>query len=324
MVSSELLAAAATEPSTQKLAAFVATIPPVDDDAVAREVAAAIATAHNTEQLRSFIDIAIGLIDLTTLEGSDTPAKVAALAQRALTPDPSDPSTPHTAAVCVYGDRAADVRAVLGTGSPVQLACVAGAFPSGRADIDVKLADVRYALSQGATEIDMVIDRGAFLDGDYAKVFDDVARIVAVAHAEPHRATVKVILENGELGGSTAVRQASWLALIAGADFIKTSTGKIAGVATLADVAVMLHVAEEFERLTGRPVGVKAAGGIRTARDAVNYLSLVTAIVGHGWLTPARFRFGASGVLADVVRARQALQAGRDPFGGEGVAAGQY
>lgn len=303
MVSVDVMVAAAARPTEQNLSALVASVPVVDDQVIAAEVDAAKSRVYSDEEQRSLADVAISLTDLTTLEGSDSPTKVADLARRAIHPDPADPDAPHTAAICVYGDLAWAAREVLGSNSPVELACVAGAFPAGRADIAVKLADVRYALSQGATEIDMVIDRGAFLDRNYVKVFDDIQRIVAECHG--HGAVrVKVILENGELGGLAGVAAASWLALAAGADIIKTSTGKIATAATLPDVAVMLHAATQYEQLTGRAVGVKAAGGIRHAAEALDYLALVQALAGADWLTPARFRFGASSLLADLVQAR--------------------
>lgn len=321
MVSLELVSAAASNPSGDSLRLLAESVDPVDEKAIGAEVAAARAAGHSSGELALLLDTIIGLIDLTTLEGTDTPARVAALARRALHPDQDDPSAPHTAAVCVYGDLARSARDVLGQDSPVRLACVAGAFPSGRAHIDVKLADVRYALSQGATEIDMVIDRGAFLSGDYTKVFDDVYRIVQEGHRAPTPATVKVILENGELGGTTEVAKASWIAMAAGADMIKTSTGKVPSAATPEDVAVMVHAAKRYEELTGRAVGVKAAGGIRTAASALQYVDLVATIAGARWLTPARFRFGASGVLSDIVLARHALAAGNDPFAGHGTAA---
>lgn len=323
MVSSELIVAAVSQPDAQHLSALVASIPPVQEDAIFAEVDAAEATSHELPRLAELFDAAILLTDLTTLEGKDTPEAVRQLSRRALAPDVEQADGLHTAAVCVYGDLAFAAREVLGDDSPVELACVAGAFPAGRAHIDVKLADVRYALSNGATEIDMVIDRGAFNDGDFAKVYDDVFRIVREAHQASAR--VKVILENGELaGGLTGVSQASWLALAAGADMIKTSTGKIPSAATLPDVAVMLHAAHDFEQLTGTPVGVKAAGGIRTALDAIRYLSLVENIVGTGWLVPSRFRFGASSVLTDLVRARGAIRLGTDPFAAPSGATGSY
>ncbi len=324
MVSAEIVAAAAAHPSPENLAQLIGSVPAVDEAAVAEQVSTAVAAEHSASRIAALLDIAIGLIDLTTLEGSDTATSVAALARRAINPDPNDSGAPHTAAVCVYGDLAHAARQVLGPSSGVQLACVAGAFPAGRANIDVKLADVRYALSQGATEIDMVIDRGAFREQDFVKVFDDVARIVAECRAASRPITVKAILENGELGGATQVRQASWLAMLAGADMIKTSTGKIPSAATLPDVAIMLDAALEYEQITGRAVGVKAAGGIRTARDTVDYLTLVANIAGPAWLAPQRFRFGASSVLTDVVRARQALAEGRDPFAGTAPQHGKY
>lgn len=250
------------------------------------------------------IDTAIGMVDLTTLEGMDTPGKVRALCAKARRPDPTDPTTPSVAAVCVYGDLVGVAREALG--DSLHVAAVATAFPSGRASLAVKLADTADAVAAGADEIDMVIDRGAFLSGDYGLVFDE---IVAVKQA-CGSAHLKVILETGELRTLDNVRRASWLSMLAGADFIKTSTGKISPAATPPVTLVMLEAVRDFHEATGRLIGVKAAGGIRTSKDAIKYLVLVNETVGEAWLTPDLFRFGASTLLNDLLLQRQKLTTG--------------
>jgi deoxyribose-phosphate aldolase len=259
------------------------------------------------------IDTAIGMIDLTTLEGADTVGKVRSLCAKAMAPDPGDQGTPHVAAVCVYSDMVAVAVDAL-KGSNIHVAAVTAAFPSGRASMAVKLADARDALEAGADEIDMVIDRGAFLSGRYLQVFNEIAALKqecarGAAHGVP--AHLKVILETGELVTYDNVRRASWLAMLAGADFIKTSTGKVAPAATLPVVMIMLEAVRDWRALTGVQVGVKAAGGIRTTKDAMKYLVLVNEIAGQDWVDPAWFRFGASGLLNDLLLQRQKLASGR-------------
>ena len=245
------------------------------------------------------LDASIRMIDLTTLEGADTPGKVRAMCAKALRPDPGDPAVPPVAAVCVYPDLVATARTAL-AGSKVAIASVATAFPSGRASLAVKLADVRDAVQSGADEVDMVIDRGAFLAGHYGQVYEEV-RAVREACGPAH---LKVILETGELATLDNVARASWLAMLAGADFIKTSTGKISPAATPAVALVMLGAVRDYAGATGRRVGVKVAGGIRTAKDAVRYLVLVRETAGPEWLTPALFRIGASSLLNDLLMQR--------------------
>ncbi|MQA93233.1 MAG: deoxyribose-phosphate aldolase [Streptosporangiales bacterium] len=252
------------------------------------------------------IDMAISMVDLTTLEGADTPGKVAAMCAKAIHPDPSIPEVPRVAAVCVYSDLVG-VAAETVRGSGVKVASVATAFPSGRAPLDAKLDDTRAAVAAGADEIDMVIDRGAFLAGDFGKVYDE---IVAVKEAAGD-AHLKVILETGELSTYDNVRRASWLAMVAGADFIKTSTGKIQPAATLPVTMVMLEAVRDFRAATGRQIGVKPAGGIRTSKDAIKYLVLVNEIAGEDWLSPDWFRLGASSVLNDLLMQRTKLATGR-------------
>jgi deoxyribose-phosphate aldolase len=245
------------------------------------------------------IDLAIAMVDLTTLEGADTPGKVSSLCVKARYPDPRDDAVPSVAAVCVYPDLVAPAKAAL-RGSSVKVASVATAFPSGRASLAVKLLDVRDAVSAGADEIDMVIDRGAFLSGRLGLVYD---QIVAVKEAcgDAH---LKVILETGELITYDNVRRASWLAMLAGADFIKTSTGKVSVNSTPPACLVMLEAVRDFAETSGVLVGVKVAGGIRTTKDALRYLVLVNETAGAAWLTPERFRIGASSLLNDLLMQR--------------------
>jgi len=264
------------------------------------------------------LDTIISLIDLTTLEGADTAGKVQSLVAKALTPDASDPSTPRVAAVCVYGDMVPAAVAALGSShgldsSPggVNVAAVATAFPSGRASLAVKLADTKDAVDAGANEIDMVIDRGAFLSGHYGTVFDQIVAVKeACRRSDGTYAHLKVILETGELTTYDNVRRASWLAILAGGDFIKTSTGKVAPAATLPVTLLMLQVVNDWHRLTGEKIGVKPAGGIRTSKDAIKYLVTVAETVGEEWLQPHLFRFGASSLLNDVLLQRQKLTTG--------------
>ncbi len=259
------------------------------------------------------IDTAISMIDLTTLEGADTEGKVRSLCVKAMAPDPGDPGTPHVAAVCVYNDMVPVAVDAL-KDSSIHVAAVAAAFPSGRASMTVKLTDTREALKAGAHEIDMVIDRGAFLSGRYLQVFNEIVAIKeACAQGAANRtpAHLKVILETGELGTYDNVRRASWLAMLAGADFIKTSTGKVSPAATPPVTMIMLEAVRDWRDLTGTQIGVKPAGGIRTTKDALKYLVMVNEIAGEDWLDPAWFRFGASSLLNDLLLQRQKLATGR-------------
>ncbi|MGH9020231.1 MAG: deoxyribose-phosphate aldolase, partial [Acidimicrobiales bacterium] len=233
------------------------------------------------------IDLAISMVDLTTLEGADTDGRVTSLCAKAVRPDAGDPTVPSVAAVCVYPDLVAHARSCLGA-APVAVASVATAFPSGRASLAVKLLDVADAVAAGADEVDMVIDRGAFLSGRLGQVFDEVVAVKA-ACGDAH---LKVILETGELQTYDNVRRASWLAMLGGADFIKTSTGKVTVNATLPVALVMLEAVRDFAETTGQVVGVKVAGGIRSTKDAIRYLVVVNESAGSTWLTPERFRFG--------------------------------
>jgi deoxyribose-phosphate aldolase len=240
--------------------------------------------------------LAVAVMDLTTLEGADTPGKVEALCAKARRPDPGDPSVPPVAAVCVYPALVAVAKAAL-AGSGVRVASVATAFPSGQSSLRVRLADVEDAVAAGADEIDMVINRGAFLTGRHREVFDEIVAVKEAAGT----AHLKVILETGELGAYDNVRRASVLAMAAGADFIKTSTGKVQPAATLPVALVMLEAIRDFHERTGRAVGFKPAGGVRTAKQAIQHLILVNETLGPEWLTPERYRIGASSLLNDCL-----------------------
>jgi deoxyribose-phosphate aldolase len=242
------------------------------------------------------LELAIRCCDLTTLEGQDTPGKVSALCSKAIRPDPSDPNIPSVAAVCVYPNLVPTAAARL-RGSGVKVASVATAFPSGQSPIGVKVRETEETIALGADEVDMVIDRGAFLSGRYAKVFDEIVQIKAVCGA----VHLKVILEVAELGTYDNVRRASLLAMAAGADFIKTSTGKLPGAATLPVQLVMLEAIRDVFHETGRRVGMKPAGGIRTAKNAIQYLVQVHETLGPEWLTPDLYRLGASSLVNDIL-----------------------
>jgi len=270
------------------------------DEVGARERAAALATRSIKKDAKlAALDLAIRMVDLTTLEGADTPGKIEALCAKARRPDPLDAGVPPVAAVCVYPDLVKTAKAAV-AGSPVAVASVATAFPSGRPSLAVKLADVAEAVDAGADEVDMVIDRGAFLAGRFGQVYDEI-RAVREACGRAH---LKVILETGELATLDNVSRASWLAMLAGADFIKTSTGKVSPASTPPVALVMLTAVRDYEQSAGRQVGVKVAGGIRTAKDAIRYLVLVNETAGARWLTPAMFRIGASSLLNDLLMQR--------------------
>lgn len=308
--------------SETALRAFLHGLPGVDQVG-AEQRAAQLGTRSIKATAKAWaIDLAIRMVDLTTLEGADTPGKVRALAAKALRPDPADPSCPHVGAVCVYPSMVPYVAEVLrgpagGAGSAgaeaapagagvVHLASVATAFPAGQAPLEVKLADTRAAVAAGADEIDMVINRSAFLTGRYQEVYDEVVAIREACGP----AHLKVILETGELSTYDNVRRASWLAMLAGADFIKTSTGKVPAAATPPVTLVMLEAVRDFRAATGRQVGVKPAGGIKTTKDAIKYLVLVNETVGADWLDPDWFRFGASTLLNDLLMQRTKLTTG--------------
>ena len=278
-------------------------------DAVAlEERAAALATRSIKREAKVFaLDLAIRMMDLTTLEGADTPGKVAALSSKGIRPDPSDPNIPSVAAICVYPNLV-PYALERTRGTSVKVAAVATAFPSGQSPIDVKLAEVRDVVDAGAHEVDMVIDRGAFLSGRYAQVYDEIVRVKEICAGHAH---LKVILETGELGTYDNVRRASLLAIAGGADFIKTSTGKLPTSATLPVALCMLEVIRDVHEETGRVVGMKVAGGIRQSKQAVQFLVQVHETLGLAWLTPDRYRIGASTLLNDVLMQIRKEQTGR-------------
>jgi deoxyribose-phosphate aldolase len=297
--------------SDSALRRFLHGLPGVDQVGAEQRAAGLGTRSIKTTAKAYALDLAIRMVDLTTLEGADTAGKVRALSAKAMRPDPADRSCPATAAVCVYGDLVAVAKDALGS-SGVRVAAVATAFPSGRAARDVKLADTRDAVAAGADEIDMVIDRGAFLSGRYLDVHDEIVAVrEACARPDGTSAQLKVILETGELQTYDNVRRAGWLAMMAGAHFIKTSTGKVQPAATLPVTLVMLEAVRDFREVTGQMVGVKPAGGIRTAKDAVKHLVTVNEVAGPDWLDPDWFRFGASTLLNDLLMQRTKLITGR-------------
>jgi deoxyribose-phosphate aldolase len=278
-------------------------------DAVGLEERAAMLASRSIKrEAKVFaLDLAIRAMDLTTLEGADTPGKVAALASKGIRPDPSDASIPSVAAICVYPNLVPTALArTKGTG--VKVASVATAFPSGQSSIEVKLEEAREVVAMGAQEVDMVIDRGAFLSGRYAQVYDEIVRVKEVCGNKAH---LKVIIETGELGTYDNVRRASLLAIAGGADFIKTSTGKAATNATLPIALCMLETIRDVFEETGRVVGMKVAGGVRQSKQAVQYLVQVHETLGVAWLTPDRYRIGASTLLNDVLMQLRKERTGR-------------
>jgi deoxyribose-phosphate aldolase len=297
--------------SDAALRRFLHGLPGVDQVGAEQRAAALGTRSIKTTAKQFAIDLAIRMVDLTTLEGADTPGKVRALASKALRPDPADPTCPRVAAVCVYPDMVPFAKEVLGD-SGVHIASVATAFPSGRAAMDIKMADVKDAVEAGADEIDMVIDRGAFLSGRYMEVFEEIVAVrEACALPDGQSAHLKVIFETGELQTYDNVRRASWLAMMAGGHFIKTSTGKIQPAATLPVTLVMLEAVRDFREATGQMIGVKPAGGIRSSKDAIKYLVMVNEVAGSDWLDPDWFRFGASTLLNDLLMQRTKMTTGR-------------
>ncbi|WP_318305848.1 deoxyribose-phosphate aldolase [Amycolatopsis solani] len=279
---------------------FLLGLPGVDQVGVEQRAAGLGTRSIKKDAKRWAIDTAISMVDLTTLEGADTRGKVRALAAKAVRPDPERQDTPRVAAVCVYPDMVATAVEAL-KGSGVHVASVATGFPAGRTSREIKLADTKIAVDAGAHEVDMVIDRGAFLEGRYMDVFEEIQAIKA-ACGEAH---LKVILETGELATYDNVRRASWLALLAGGDFIKTSTGKVSPAATLPVTHIMLQAVHDWHAQTGELRGVKPAGGIRTTKDAIKYLVAVHEVAGEQWLVPDLFRFGASSLLNDLLLQRR-------------------
>ena len=306
-------AGALTDGSLSSIKGFLKTLSPVDQVGADARAAMLATRSIKTASKKWAIDMAISMIDLTTLEGADTDGKVKALCNKAIRPDPTDPSVPHVGAICVYNDMVSIARTHLDAsgGHDIPVAAVSTAFPSGRASLEVKERDTRDAIAHGASEIDMVIDRGAFLSGDLEKVFSEIVYIKSLCGDKAH---LKVILETGELVTYDNVRKASFLAMAAGADFIKTSTGKVAPAATAPVVLVMLEAVRDFYQMTGVRIGVKPAGGIRTTKDAIKQLVLVKETAGDEWLNPGLFRIGASALLNDLLMQRQKLTSGH--YGG--------
>ena len=283
-------------------------MPTVPVDAVMLEARAASLAKRSikNESKRVGIDLAIRCMDLTTLEGKDSEGRVRSLCAKAITPQPSRPQTPSVAAVCVYPNLVAAAKEAL-RGSSVRVASVATAFPSGLSSLEVKLADTAAAIAAGADEIDMVIDRGAFLSGNERKVFEEIVAVKALC-GPVH---LKVILETGELGTYENIRRASDLALEAGADVIKTSTGKVGTNATFPTALVMCEALRDFARRTGERRGLKVAGGVRTTKQALTYLVIVKETLGDAWLNPGLFRIGASSLLDDLLMQAEKLETGR-------------
>ncbi len=271
-------------------------VPVVDEVGVNERVARFQSRSIKADSKVEALKLILSMIDLTTLEGQDTAGKVRQLCQKAIHLHDAMPDLPHVAAVCVYPTMVGIAKDTL-KGHDINIASVATAFPSGQASLSVKLDDTRMAVDAGATEIDMVISRGAFLAGNYALVFDEIVAIKE-ACGDTH---LKVILETGELGTLDRVRQASDLAMHAGADFIKTSTGKIQPAATMQVTLVMLQAIRDYYYATGRMVGMKPAGGISKAKLAVHYLVMLRETLGNAWMTPEWFRFGASSLANDVL-----------------------
>jgi deoxyribose-phosphate aldolase len=267
------------------------------DAVAAEERAASLAKRSLKKNAKVWgLNLAISMIDLTTLEGKDTAGKVYALCQKAIRPDPRDRDIPHVAAVCVYPSMVPYVKQAL-SGSDVKVASVATGFPSGQTFTDIKVRETRDTVAAGADEIDMVIDRGAFLSGNYQKVFDEIGEVKEACGP----AHLKVILETGDLANYDQVRTASLMAMFAGADFIKTSTGKVSVNATLPVMLVMLEAIRDFYHVTGKQIGMKPAGGVSNAKLALSYLVVLYETLGSDWMNPDLFRIGASSLLNDIL-----------------------
>lgn len=296
--------------TNQSLRRWLHSLPGVDKVGLEARAASLGTRSIKTTSKAWALDAAIKMMDLTTLEGMDTPERVRSLCLKAMTPDPTDLTTPSPAAICVYGDMVKHAKAALGN-SGIYVAAVATAFPSGRASVKVKLEDTKDAVRAGADEIDMVIDRGAFLSGNYLEVYKQIVAVKeACKRSDGSYAHLKVILETGELQTYDNIRRASYLAMLAGGDFIKTSTGKVTVNATIPITMLMLQAVKDWHDQTGEYIGVKPAGGIRTAKDAIKYLVVVKETAGEEWLNPDLFRFGASSLLNDVLMQRQKLKTG--------------
>ena len=296
--------------TNQSLSRWLHSLPGVDKVGLEARTASLGTRSIKTASKAWALDMAIKMMDLTTLEGADTKERVRSLCLKAITPDPTDLTTPQPAAICVYGDMVKHAKEALGK-NKIHVAAVATAFPSGRASLPVKIADTKDAVNAGADEIDMVIDRGAFLSGNYLEVYKQILAVkAACVRKDGTRANLKVIMETGELETYDNIRRASYLAMLASPDFIKTSTGKVSINATLPITLLMLQAVKDWYDQTKIQIGVKPAGGIRTAKDAIKYLVVVKETAGEEWLTPKYFRFGASSLLNDVLMQRQKLTTG--------------
>ena len=284
-------------PNFRSLATRQPAIPTVDAVMAEERAAAFTKRSIKTAAKLAGLKMAVSMMDLTTLEGKDTPGKVAYLCRKALQPAELKYEVPPCAAVCVYPNMVRYARKFLGQNSTVQVASVATGFPSGQYPLRTKLEEVRRVVRDGADEVDMVIDRCAFLAGDSAKVFDEIAATKEACGS----AQLKVILETGELVTYDNVRLASQIAMEAGANFIKTSTGKVSPAATMPVTLVMLEAIRDYFFATGIRIGMKPAGGIRTSKQALAYLVMVKETLGDDWLTPDLFRFGASTLVNDVL-----------------------
>jgi deoxyribose-phosphate aldolase len=275
---------------------LVARVPAVDAVGLEQRAAALATRSIKKGSKLKALDLAIRCMDLTTLEGSDTPGKIVAMCAKAVRPDPTDASIPSVAAVCLYPQLVpVAVDQLRGTG--VRVASVAGGFPAGLTPLDARLQEIRDVVEMGADEVDIVLNRSLFLAGRYPQAFEELV----AAREAAGSLHLKVILETGELGSYDRVRQASVLAMAAGADFIKTSTGKIGVSATLPAALCMMEAAREFFSETGRRVGIKVAGGVRASKDAIRYLVVLQETLGPTWMSPELFRIGASSLLNDVL-----------------------
>lgn len=280
--------------------------PPIDQVGVEERAARFSTRSIKKESKLSALRLAVTMLDVTTLEGPDSIGKVRQMCAKALRPLPDDPTVGPTAAVCVY-PRMVRTAAAQVKGTPVKVASVATAFPSGQMRLKERVAEIKYAVGEGADEIDMVISRGQFLQGEYRAIFDEIAKCKEACG----KAHLKVILETGELVTFDQVRWASDIAMAAGADFIKTSTGKVSPAATLPVTLVMLQAIADFYHTTGRMVGMKPAGGISNAKLAIQYLIMVKEVLGEKWLTNQWFRFGASSLTNDLLMQIRKQETGR-------------
>ncbi len=290
---------------------MIALTPVVSVDAVMLEARAAALAKRSIKTSAKLEGITLGIrcTDLTTLEGKDSQGRVRSLCAKAITPRPGWPGVPSVAAVCVYPNLVPAARAAV-EGTGVKVASVATAFPSGLSKLEIKLADTADAIASGADEIDMVIDRGAFLAGHEREVFDEIVAVRSLCASAAREVHLKVILETGELGSYDNIRRASDLALEAGADFIKTSTGKVGTNATFPTALVMCEALRDFARRTGERRGLKVAGGVRTTKQALTYLVIVKETLGDAWLDPGKFRIGASSLLDDLLMQLEKEQTG--------------